>query len=71
MGIEGKVKWYSVSKGYGFIAPDEGGRDIFVHADAIKASKVQGVLDEGDKVSFDTEDAPSGKGPRAINISRL
>jgi len=52
---EGTVKFFNTSKGYGFITPDEGGKDIFVH--------VNGLIDEiteGDKVSFDVEEGKKG-----------
>ena len=48
----GKCKWYSVTKGYGFIAPDAGGRDMFVHASALKEAKITS-LEAGDSVSYE------------------
>jgi CspA family cold shock protein len=48
----GKCKWYSAQKGYGFIQPDSGGRDVFVHVSAIERSGI-GDLREGDRISFD------------------
>jgi CspA family cold shock protein len=57
----GTVKFYNGQKGYGFIAPDNGGRDVFVHATALERAGLHG-LSEGQKVSFDTqEDRRSGK----------
>lgn len=57
----GVVKFYNAQKGYGFIAPDKGGNDVFVHASALERAGMSG-LDEGQKVSFDTEiDRKSGK----------
>ena len=57
----GTVKFYNDQKGYGFIAPDNGGKDVFVHATALERAGIHG-LSEGQKVSFDTaEDARSGK----------
>jgi CspA family cold shock protein len=57
----GTVKFFSISKGFGFIAPDGGGNDVFVHATAIERAGM-GTLREGQKVSFDTEaDRRSGK----------
>lgn len=57
----GTVKWYNSTKGYGFIAPDGGGQDVFVHASAIEASELSS-LDEGQKLDFEVEvDARSGK----------
>ncbi len=59
--IKGTVKFYNATKGYGFIQPDTGGKDVFVHATALERAGIQG-LREGDKVTFDTqEDRRSGK----------
>ena len=57
----GTVKFYNESKGYGFIQPDRGGKDVFVHATALERSGLRS-LSEGQKVTFDTEqDRRSGK----------
>lgn len=57
----GTVKFYNDQKGYGFIQPDNGGKDVFVHATALERAGLRG-LSEGQKVSFDTaEDRRSGK----------
>lgn len=57
----GTVKFYNDQKGYGFITPDSGGKDVFVHATALERAGMRG-LSEGQKVSFDTEqDRKSGK----------
>ncbi|MEM6625753.1 MAG: cold-shock protein [Pseudomonadota bacterium] len=48
----GTVKWFNSTKGYGFIAPDDGGKDVFVHVTAVHKAGLQG-LDEGQKVEFD------------------
>jgi len=57
----GTVKFYNDQKGFGFIAPDQGSQDVFVHATALERAGIRG-LSEGDKVSFDTEvDKRSGK----------
>lgn len=57
----GTVKFYNDQKGYGFIQPDAGGKDVFVHATALERAGLRG-LTEGQKVSFDTaEDRRSGK----------
>lgn len=59
--ITGTVKFYNSSKGYGFIQPDTGDKDVFVHASALERAGV-GTLSEGQKVSFDTQlDQRSGK----------
>ena len=58
---KGTVKFYNDQKGFGFIAPDDGGKDVFVHATALERAGMSG-LREGQKVSFDTEeDRRSGK----------
>src|SRR5215207_4384826 len=60
----GTVKWFNEQKGYGFIQPDQGGKDVFVHISAVERSGL-GSLREGQKVSYDVEaDRRSGKGPR-------
>jgi CspA family cold shock protein len=59
--ITGTVKFYNETKGYGFIAPDDGSKDVFVHATALERAGIRGLV-EGQKVSFDTEqDRRSGK----------
>ncbi len=62
---EGKVKWFSSEKGYGFIAHDDGGDDVFVHFSAIQADGFR-TLTEGDEVTFEVEQGP--KGPQARNV---
>ena len=57
----GTVKWYNDQKGYGFIQPDSGGKDVFVHASALERAGMRGLA-EGQKVSYDVEaDRRSGK----------
>jgi len=57
----GTVKWYNPTKGYGFVQPDNGGKDVFVHASALEVSSL-GSLSEGQKISYEVErDARSGK----------
>jgi CspA family cold shock protein len=57
----GTVKWFNIRKGYGFIAPDEGGKDVFVHISAVERAGMDG-LREGQKVSFEEQtDERSGK----------
>jgi CspA family cold shock protein len=63
----GTVKFFNQTKGFGFITPDEGGKDVFVHVTAVERSGI-GSLDEGMRVSFDTEPDKRGKGPKAINL---
>ena len=61
----GTVKWFNASKGFGFITPDEGGDDLFVHHSEIKASGYAS-LDEGQKVEFEVGEGK--KGPCATNV---
>ena len=57
----GTVKWFNAQKGYGFIQPDAGGKDVFVHISAVERAGI-GSLNEGQKISYDTErDQRSGK----------
>jgi CspA family cold shock protein len=63
---EGTVKFFSDQKGFGFITPDEGGKDLFVHQSAIKMEGFRG-LSENQRVSYDTEE--DTKGPRAVNVT--
>jgi cold shock protein len=68
MSMSGTVKFFNAEKGFGFITPDAGGKDVFVHISAVQASGLQGLAD-GQKVSFDTEPDKRGKGPKAVNLS--
>ncbi|MGM0421874.1 MAG: cold-shock protein [Pseudomonadota bacterium] len=52
----GTVKWFNPEKGFGFIVPDDGGKDVFVHITAVRDAGLQ-TLDEGQKVTFDLEDS--------------
>lgn len=56
----GTVKWFNPTKGYGFIEPDEGGKDVFVHVSAVERAGMDG-LSEGQKVSYDLEEGRNGK----------
>jgi CspA family cold shock protein len=64
----GTVKFFNTSKGFGFIAPDGGGKDVFVHASAVEAAGMRS-LNEGQKVSFDIQ--PDAKGAKAGNLKAL
>ena len=61
----GTVKFFNSAKGFGFIAPDGGAKDVFVHATALEAAGMTS-LSEGQKVSFDIQ--PDAKGSKAVNL---
>lgn len=61
----GTVKFFNESKGFGFITPDDGGKDVFVHANELNGN----TITEGDKVSYDVEEGQ--KGLNAVNVSVL
>ena len=63
--MTGTVKWFSRVKGYGFIAPDDGGKEIFVHFSGIEGEGYRN-LEEGQKVTYTVEDTP--KGPQAVSV---
>ena len=67
MSQTGTVKFFNQDKGFGFIKPDDGGADIFVHISAVQASGLTG-LTENQKVSYETEPDKRGKGPKAVNL---
>ena len=64
MSINGKVKWFNSTKGYGFIARDDKEKDVFVHSSAAKAANLN--LKEGDALTFEVEEGQ--KGPAAVNL---
>jgi CspA family cold shock protein len=65
---DGVVKWFSAEKGYGFITPDDGGRDLFVHFSEIQGSGYRN-LEEGQRVAFESQEGP--KGPQAVKVNLL
>jgi CspA family cold shock protein len=62
------VKWFNDEKGYGFITPDDGGRDLFVHYSSISGGGFRSLA-EGSKVSYEEE--PGDKGPKAVNVEKI
>lgn len=69
MSQQGKVKFFDSQKGFGFIKPEDGGKDIFVHRNNIPDLGPNQGLEDGEKVEFDVEDSP--KGPSAVNVKSL
>jgi CspA family cold shock protein len=61
----GTVKFFNQTRGFGFITPDDGSKDVFVHISAVERSGLTG-LTEGQKVSFDVQ--PDARGPKAVNL---
>ncbi|TCP65557.1 transcription antiterminator/RNA stability regulator CspE [Baia soyae] len=66
--LKGSVKWFNESKGFGFITPEDGSKDVFVHFSAIVSNGFK-TLAEGQRVEFDIEDGI--KGPSAVNVSAI
>lgn len=66
--VQGTVKWFNATKGYGFIAPDDGTKDVFVHHSAIQMEGYK-TLEENERVEFGVENGP--KGPQAVNVVRV
>ena len=67
MAIKGTVKFFNASKGFGFIAPESGGKDHFVHISAVERSGIDGLY-ENDKVNYDVETGRDGR-ESAVNLS--
>jgi CspA family cold shock protein len=65
---KGKVKWFSNQKGYGFITPESGSKDVFVHHTAIQGDGYK-TLEEGQEVEFEIQQGP--KGEQAVNVVKL
>ena len=67
MSLQGKVKWYNPTKGYGFIEREDKEKDVFVHSSAAQAASLE--LNEGDQLTFDVETGE--KGPSAVNLQKV
>jgi cold shock protein len=67
MAMTGTVKFFNGERGYGFIKPDDGGRDVFVHITAVERAGLKD-LTEGQRISFEVEPDKKGKGPKAVNL---
>ncbi|HZB91631.1 MAG TPA: cold-shock protein [Stellaceae bacterium] len=65
----GTVKWFNTTKGYGFIAPDDGAKDVFVHISAVTRSGI-GSLHEGQRISFELERGQQGR-VAAVNLKQV
>ena len=70
MSQQGSVKFYNAERGYGFIKPDDGGRDTFVHVTAVEQAGLNS-LNEGQRVAFEIEADKKGKGPKAVDLSLI
>lgn len=66
----GTVKWFNGTKGFGFLAPDSGGTDVFVHISAVERAGLSGLMD-GQKVSYDEERDPKKGKTAAVNLKLL
>lgn len=63
----GKVKFFNRDKGFGFISPDDGGRDVFVHVSIVQKAGIP-WLEDGMRLSFDIQDDSRGRGPQAVSL---
>ncbi len=66
---QGTVKWFNAQKGFGFIQPDDGAKDVFVHISAVERAGL-GQLNEGQKISYDIENGQQGKSS-AVNLKSV
>jgi cold shock protein len=67
MAMTGTIKFFNGERGYGFIKPDDGGRDVFVHITAVERAGLKD-LTEGQRITFEVEPDKKGKGPKAVNL---
>jgi CspA family cold shock protein len=68
MSINGKVKWFNPTKGFGFIEREDKEKDVFVHVSAVRDAGMNG-LEDGQALTFDVEDGP--KGPNAVRLQKV
>jgi CspA family cold shock protein len=68
MSINGKVKWFNPTKGFGFIEREDKEKDVFVHVSAVRDAGMKG-LEDGQALTFDVEDGP--KGPNAVSLQKV
>ena len=66
----GTVKFFNQAKGYGFVSPDNGGKDVFVHITAVQRSGIP-ELSEGLKISFEVQEDTRGRGPQAVDLQLI
>lgn len=64
----GTVKFFNTTRGFGFISPDDGSKDVFVHISAVERSGLSHLV-EGQKISFDVQ--PDARGPKAVNLKQI
>lgn len=69
MRVNGTVKFFNTTKGYGFITPDGASKDVFVHITAVERSGIKNMT-EGMRVSFETQPDPRGKGDKAVDLQQ-
>jgi cold shock protein len=67
MAMTGTIKFFNAERGYGFIKPDDGGRDVFVHITAVERAGLKD-LTEGLRITYEVEPDKKGKGPKAVNL---
>jgi CspA family cold shock protein len=67
MAMTGTVKFFNAERGYGFIKPDDGGRDVFVHITAVERAGLKDLI-EGQRITFEVEPDKKGKGPKAVDL---
>ena len=69
MRISGTLKFYNAAKGFGFVTPEDGSKDVFIHATALERAGIHS-LNEGDKITFVLEDDRKGRGKQAVQLKK-